>query len=224
MEMLRVSNRDLVSSLVFSGLAVIFMVGALRYGFGSFSRPGPGLMPFFASIIVLVLSGIVFFISLSKRKERGGEKDQFLPDKGILIRQIVGVLSLFGYGIALEPLGFTLTTVLFMVVVLRFVGLKKNRKIFILATYIIVLYPKKEKWNSARIIAGKSQSSWLPTIRDFERCSAFPPSAVSPCSTFSLASEKYTSSARWRSFSQFFLILFPPKGFTRRETRYHWHG
>ena len=126
MEALGVSNRNIVSSLVSIGLAAIFLVGSLKYGFGSLSRPGPGLLPFFASVIAIFLSGIIFFGSLSKRKESSEKGEKFLPDKGILIRQTVGVLSLFGYGVALEYLGFAFTTVLFMVVVLRFVGLKKN--------------------------------------------------------------------------------------------------
>lgn len=119
-------RRDLVSSLVFIGLAAIFMIGALRYGFGSFSRPGPGLMPFFASLMVIVLSGFIFFISLRKRKIKGAERERFLPPRGVTIRQMIGVLALFGYGIALESLGLTLTTALFMIIMLRFVGLKKN--------------------------------------------------------------------------------------------------
>lgn len=124
-------NRDMVSSLVFIGLAAIFLVGSLKYGFGSFSRPGPGLLPFFASMIVISLSGIIFSISLLKRKKSSEKEEKFLPSKGILIRLIVCVLSLIGYGFALEYLGFFFTTVLFMVVVLRFVGLLKNWKMIL---------------------------------------------------------------------------------------------
>lgn len=123
---LGVSNRDIVSSLVSIGLAVIFLLGSLNFGFGSLARPGPGLFPFSVSMIAIFLSGIIFFGSLSKRKEGSEKGEKFLPGKAVLIRQIVGVLSLFGYGVALEYLGFALTTILFMVVVLRFVGLKKN--------------------------------------------------------------------------------------------------
>lgn len=119
-------NQELVSSLVSIGLAVIFMMGALKYGFGTFSRPGPGLLPFFASVFVMALSGMNVFISLAKKKENGEIKKKFLPGKGILIRLIVGVLSLCGYGIALDYLGFFLTTVVFMVIILRFVCLKNN--------------------------------------------------------------------------------------------------
>lgn len=126
MEALGVSNRDMVSSLVSIGLAVIFFVGSLGYKFGSLSRPGPGLLPFFTSMTAIFLSGIIFFGSLSKRQESSEKGEKLLPGKGVLIRQIVGVLSLFGYGVALEYLGFAFTTILFMVVVLRFVGLKKN--------------------------------------------------------------------------------------------------
>lgn len=126
MEALGVNNRNMVGSLVTIGLAVIFLVGSLKYGFGRFSRPGPGLLPFFASVIAIFLSAIIFFDSLSKRKESSENDEKFLPGKAILIRQIVGVLSLIGYGVALEYLGFALTTILFMVIVLRFVGLKKK--------------------------------------------------------------------------------------------------
>ncbi len=129
-------RRDLVSSLVFIGLATIFMIGALRYGFGKFSRPGPGLMPFFASVIIIVLSGIIFVTSLLKKSEHFEKREKFFPNKEILTRLVVGVLALFGYGVALESLGFGLTTVLFMVLVLRLVGLAKNWRM-ILATSLL---------------------------------------------------------------------------------------
>ncbi len=119
-------NQELVSSLVSIGLAVIFMIGALKYGFGTFSRPGPGLLPFFASVFVMTLSGINVFISLAKKKGKGEIQKKFVPGKGILMRLMVGVLSLCGYGIALDYLGFFLTTVIFMIIILRFVSLKKN--------------------------------------------------------------------------------------------------
>jgi putative tricarboxylic transport membrane protein len=139
MEALGVNNRNMVSSLITIGLATIFLVGSLKYGFGRFSRPGPGLLPFFTSLIAIFLSGIIFFDSLSKRKENSEKGEKFLPDKGILIRQIVGVLSLFGYGVALEYLGFAFTTMLFMVVVLRFVGLKKNWAMILLISLVTTL-------------------------------------------------------------------------------------
>lgn len=132
-------RRDLVSSLVFIGLAAIFMIGALRYGFGRFSRPGPGLMPFFASLMVIVLSGFIFFISLLKRKIKDAEREKFLPPREVTIRQIIGVLALFGYGIALESLGLTLTTALFMIIMLRFVGLKKNWVMILGTSFLITL-------------------------------------------------------------------------------------
>lgn len=128
-------NRDLISSLFFIGFGIIFIIGALQYGVISSGVPGSGCLPLIVGIILISLSTTILIPAIFKRKEESGaiEGEKFFPQKNSLKRFFVALSALFGYGFFLGYLGYSLTTFLFIIFLLKFVEQAKWKIIFIFA-------------------------------------------------------------------------------------------
>jgi putative tricarboxylic transport membrane protein len=113
-------RRDLVSSCFWAGIGVLFCAGSLLYGFGSAGVPGGGFLPFLTGLCLLGLSILQLVLSLTKRGSRPspppGRTNFPAKEKTKRILMVLGAL-LF-YVIALERLGFAVTSVLFMIVII----------------------------------------------------------------------------------------------------------
>jgi putative tricarboxylic transport membrane protein len=109
-------TNERVFGLIWIILGAVFCFGATKLSFGNFRKPGPGFLPFFAGAILSLLGLILFFLptvrkEVSKREEPAGEKLWRGKNwKNVLFT----LLSLFGYLISIEPLGFLLTSFLFL--------------------------------------------------------------------------------------------------------------
>jgi len=116
-------NRELIGSLFWIGVGVIFCTGALKYRLFKSGVPGAGLFPFIGGIILITLSFVVLISSLKTKEEdwRKIFKEKFFPQENSWKRILFALLALFAYWIALEYLGFLLTTFLFMTFLLRFI-------------------------------------------------------------------------------------------------------
>jgi hypothetical protein len=113
-------RRDLVTSLFWAGTGVVFCAGSLPYGFGSAGVPGAGFLPFLTGLSLLGLSILQFFLSITKRRSHPSphkaRTDFPANEKAKRILAVLGAL-LF-YVAAVERLGFAITSVLFMMVVI----------------------------------------------------------------------------------------------------------
>ena len=126
-------SRDLLSSFIWMGFAALFIVGALQQGLFRKGIPGPGFLPFFSGIFLIVLACIVFVPALGMRKEEDARVEKFFPEKDSQKKILLGLGALFGYGIALEYTGYLLTTFLFMVLTSRIMEPERWRPILIVA-------------------------------------------------------------------------------------------
>lgn len=112
-------DRDVTSSLFWILLGVLFCIGGLHYGIRRSGIPGPGFLPFVTGLILVALSLILLASRLLKRGGAAGSIGEPMPG-GLALGRILKVLgALCLYVLILEPLGFLLTTFLFMVLVLR---------------------------------------------------------------------------------------------------------
>ena len=114
-------KRDLVSSLLWFVVAAAFCIGAVRYGIFERGVPGPGFFPLLAGLVLILPASILFISRMADRKGKG-EKEKslpFFPEKAGWKRLIHVVGSLVFYSIALEYLGFLVTTFLFMIFLLK---------------------------------------------------------------------------------------------------------
>jgi len=109
--------------LIWLGVGLAFCAGGVLLGFGRWAAPGPG---FFPVIIGAALSGLsaVLILAHFGMKKADGEKNGFWREKKSWKRVGAAFLALLFYLIFLNDLGYLLTTLLFMVFLLRFLGQK----------------------------------------------------------------------------------------------------
>jgi putative tricarboxylic transport membrane protein len=105
-------NRDLVSSIIWMALGGLFVVGALQLGLMRKGVPGPGFLPFLSGLALIFVSFFVLIPALRQGNEK--KSDDFFPERDSLRKLLFALAALFGYGIALEYVGFLLTTFLFI--------------------------------------------------------------------------------------------------------------
>jgi putative tricarboxylic transport membrane protein len=112
-------NRDLVSSIVWMALGGLFVVGALQQGLMRKGVPGPGFLPFFSGLALISVS---LFVLIPALVQKGKAPDgDFFPEPGSLRRLLSALAALFAFGVALEYVGYLITTFLFMFFVARLI-------------------------------------------------------------------------------------------------------
>ena len=110
-------NNDQASSVFFLVAGIAICMGSVTYRLGSFSSPSSGFMPFLAGLAVVVLA-LIGFIDATLKKRKGEEWLNIL--KGIHWEKSFGILALLAlYTIALVPIGFLVSTFLFVALLLK---------------------------------------------------------------------------------------------------------
>jgi putative tricarboxylic transport membrane protein len=132
-------NRDILSSLVWLGIGILFLVGSLYEGLFRKGIPGPGFLPFLTTLFLIALSFMVFFPALAKKGEDTEKKvENFFPEKDSLPKVVLGLVALSLFGIALEYLGYLATTFLFLMFTSKIMERKKWKTPLILAVFTAV--------------------------------------------------------------------------------------
>ena len=119
-------NRDLIGSLFWFAVGCLFCVTAFKYRLFRAGIPGAGFFPFVAGGILAVLSFVVLISSIHvRRRNHGTTAGKFFPQQDSWKKVLCALGALLAYWIALEHLGFLMTTFLFMVFLLRFIEPQK---------------------------------------------------------------------------------------------------
>jgi putative tricarboxylic transport membrane protein len=125
-------NKERIGSLFFLFAGLFALFHSLKYPIGSLTLPGPGMFPLILSILLCIL-GILIFIS-------GRGKERF--DWRIPIKQFARPLEIFiltvGFILAFEPLGFLLTSFLYLFGLFLWVC---RFKLWVALMWAIVLMP-----------------------------------------------------------------------------------
>ena len=95
------------------------MIGGLQQGLVWQGIPGPGSLLFVVGLILMGLSLIIFVQALSSAPS---SKTKFFPREDSFSKLVLALLAIFIYGFFLKPAGFVLTTFVFLVFVLRWIG------------------------------------------------------------------------------------------------------
>jgi putative tricarboxylic transport membrane protein len=93
-------------------------------GIGPLTAPGPGFFPTLIGGLFSILS-IALFIITFPTKDRLPEKRGFWKEKGSWKKVFLSLLSLVFYLISLDYLGYRITTFLFILFLLKFVGQRR---------------------------------------------------------------------------------------------------
>ncbi|MBI4191461.1 MAG: tripartite tricarboxylate transporter TctB family protein [Betaproteobacteria bacterium] len=107
-------------SLIFLAAGIYGLVFSIGLPLGQWNEPGPGVFPLAVSILLCV-SGILWFISgkaKGEKKETVGWRE--FARKFVTPAKIVGLTAVFI--LALEPVGYLLTSMLYLFVLFLWVG------------------------------------------------------------------------------------------------------
>ena len=113
------SHYNRMAAIFFLGVGIFFALYARSVDIGTWNEPGPGFLPFWAGI---TLSAMSFALLLgSYARKAWAARPSFFPMPGSWKRVLATFLSLIAYNLLLTPLGFTLTTFLFLLFLVKFI-------------------------------------------------------------------------------------------------------
>jgi putative tricarboxylic transport membrane protein len=126
-----------ISSLFLIGFSVFICFLSLDLGIGNPKKPGPGAMPFLASILVFSLSLLVLIIERETPKEED-DKLRRLTEGGNLLKIVIFVVMLIGYTFLINIIGFLITSFVLVFGMLSITEGKKWHKNMLIAAIMVV--------------------------------------------------------------------------------------
>jgi putative tricarboxylic transport membrane protein len=103
-----VDKRDIASGVVLLFISILILLASLRLGLGPYRSPGPGFIPFWASLLLAFLSCLLLGRRLLRPKA-AVSLGELWKDRSWAFTVIV-VSVLIVYGIVLPKLGYLLAT------------------------------------------------------------------------------------------------------------------
>ena len=125
---------DFITSIIWMGLGISVVIGSYRLKLGTLGNPGAGLMPFVLGIS-LFLSSIPILIRSLMTKDKESYENIW---SGIEFKKLILVpVSLIGYAMILEKVGFLVATFLLLFILFKIIG--SRRWSFALAVSVLVV-------------------------------------------------------------------------------------
>jgi putative tricarboxylic transport membrane protein len=112
------SQYNKIAAIFFLSVGIFFSIYARSVEIGNWQEPGPGFLPFWAGIIMTMMAGGLL---IGSWKRKGPARPSFFPQSDSWKRVFLTFLSLIAYNLVLMPLGFALTTFLFVGFLARFI-------------------------------------------------------------------------------------------------------
>jgi putative tricarboxylic transport membrane protein len=110
---------DLVSTLCLMALAVYVTASGFRLGFGEWREPGPGFLAVLSGLALGTLAAVWFGMTWAKWRGHRETARRFIAEVGGLRKVSLTAVALVAFASLVEPLGFPLTTLAFMIFLLR---------------------------------------------------------------------------------------------------------
>jgi len=124
-------NYDRLAAFFFLTVGIFFSFYARFVEIGSWHQPGSGFLPFWAGIILSVMS--VALLLRSHTPKTFPARPPFFPQRDSWKRVLATFLALIAYNLLLSPLGFTLTTFFFLVFLVKFIFPQTWRRTLVVA-------------------------------------------------------------------------------------------
>jgi putative tricarboxylic transport membrane protein len=118
-------QKDIISGLFFLLVGAFFIFNALCLDLGTFSDPGPGLIPLLPGILLSIISAALVFNSYKGKKPQGEDNDSatHLADSlkwpPVVITTLLAMLV---FAVVLQYLGFVVSSILMMLFLFKFIG------------------------------------------------------------------------------------------------------
>ena len=115
-------NREKMTGIFLLGLGLAVFLKSLSYPLGTFRRPGGGLFPLIASILLMGLSALLTLQVFRGKEVDKSSRSPFFPEKGAPRRIFLGFGGLLAYRYLLPVIGFAVSTAVFIFFLSRFLG------------------------------------------------------------------------------------------------------
>ena len=134
-------KRDIISSLFFLAISILFIIGSLNHSFWNVYGPGPAFFPLLLSLLFLLLSLILFLSkALKPIRERIDGSDEAVAPSFADIRVVLSYLCfILLFFVLFDFLGYMISIFLFMAAALRFLG-KKSKMISVAVPMLTSLF------------------------------------------------------------------------------------
>ncbi len=109
---------ELTFDLILTVLGIVIVFASLKYGFGTFRAPGPGLFPFFIGISLLISGPALLISNLRKQLHTP------LLGRGDVKTFLLMVLAFCAWILIMPLLGYVLVTVLVTYVICKIMSLE----------------------------------------------------------------------------------------------------
>lgn len=111
-------KQDRAGGLIWLALGIALCIGSIELGLGKIRQPGAGFLPFLSGVSLAIMGLILTLSNLSKEsvQQAAGEAEEirengYWKSYGL---PLLSLLSLLGYIVVLNFLGFLLTTFLWL--------------------------------------------------------------------------------------------------------------
>jgi hypothetical protein len=114
-----VRNFNGIAAVFFLLIGIFFTLYARTVEIGTFTEPGPGFLPFWAGLTLVAMS--IILLSRSYARKDGATRSSFFPQPDSWKRVLAVFISLIAYNLLLTSLGFTVTTFLLLIFLVKFI-------------------------------------------------------------------------------------------------------
>ena len=115
-------KRDRITGILLFGLALAAFLKSIAYPLGTLRRPGGGLLPFIASVLLMGLSAVLTVQAFRAAPDEKTRPVPFFPEKEAPRKIVMGFGALLGYRYLLPVIGFGASTGVFIFFLTRFLG------------------------------------------------------------------------------------------------------
>jgi putative tricarboxylic transport membrane protein len=115
-------NREKIAGIFLLGVGLAVFLKSLAYPLGTLRRPGGGLFPLIASVLLMGLSALLTLQAFRGKEVDKSSQSPFFPEKEAPRRILLGFAGLLAYRYLLPVIGFAASTAVFIFFLSRFLG------------------------------------------------------------------------------------------------------
>lgn len=115
-------NREKIIGIFLFGLGLAVFLKSLAYPLGTLRKPGGGLLPLIASVLLMGLSALLTVQAFRGKEVDNSSKSPFFSEREAPRRILLGFAGLLGYRYLLPVIGFAPSTGVFILFLSRFLG------------------------------------------------------------------------------------------------------
>ena len=133
----KINHYNRISALFFIGVGMFFSLYGRTVEIGDWSEPGPGFMPFWSGIVLIVMA--VFLLLGSFKRKEWQVMPPFFRLADSWKRVLMAFFAMVAYLLLFELLGFTIVTFIFIAFLLKTIFPQNWKRTLIAAAVTAIL-------------------------------------------------------------------------------------